>query len=75
MYDRIIVWFGLEGPYRSSRSNPPATGRDTFHYTRLLKAPFNLGLNSSMEGTFTTSLVNLLLCFTILMIKHFFLTS
>ena len=26
-----IEWFGLEGPYRLSSSEPPALGRDTFH--------------------------------------------
>jgi len=26
---------------------PPATGKDTFHQTKLLKAPSNLDLNTS----------------------------
>jgi len=28
---------------------PSAIGRDTFHYTRLLKAPSNLALDTSRE--------------------------
>ena len=27
----IVEWFGLEGTLKSSSSNSPATGRDTFH--------------------------------------------
>jgi len=30
-------------------------GRDTFHYTRLLKAPSNLALNASREGATCSS--------------------
>jgi len=37
-------------------------GKDTFHYTRLLKAPSNLALNTSMEGASTASLGNLFQC-------------
>jgi len=42
-------------------------GRDTFHQTRLLKAPFNLVL--SRETASTTSLGNLLRCLTTSKVK------
>ena len=48
-------------------------GRDTYHHTRLLKAPSNLALNTVREGTATTSLSNLVKCLTILRVKNFFL--
>ena len=38
---------------------PPATGRDTFHEIRLLKAPSNLALNIAREGAATASLGNM----------------
>jgi len=50
-------------------------GRDTFRYSRLLKAPSNLALNTSREGAFTTSLGNQLQCFTTLTVMNFFLIS
>jgi len=34
-------------------------GRDTFHWTRLLKALSNLALNTARQGTSTASLGNL----------------
>jgi len=37
-------------------------GRDTFHYTRLLRVPSNLDLNTSKDETSTTSLGNLIQC-------------
>ena len=66
---------GWKGPYRSSSSNPPAMGRDTFHQTRLLKAPANLALNTAREGAATASLGSLCQCLTTLMVKNFFLIS
>jgi len=36
--------------------SPPAMGRDTFHKTRLLKAPSSLALNMAREEASTTSL-------------------
>jgi len=39
-------------------------GRDTFHQTKLLKAPFNLALNTAREGAATASLGNLGQCLT-----------
>jgi len=38
---------GWKGNDRSPSSTPPATGRDTFHQTRLLKALSNLALNTA----------------------------
>ena len=40
---------GWKGPYRSSRSNPPAMGRDILHQTRLLKASSSLAWNTSRD--------------------------
>jgi len=67
-------WNGLgwKGPYRSSGSNPPAMGRDSFHQTRLLRAPSNLALNTAREGAATASLGNLCQGLTTLMVKNFF---
>jgi len=48
---------GWKGPYRASRSNPLAMGRDPFHQPRVLRAPSNLALNPAREGA--TSLGNL----------------
>lgn len=42
---------------------PPAMGRDTSHQTRLPKAPSHLALNTSREGTSTSSLNNILNAF------------
>jgi len=49
--------------------------RDIFHYTRLLRAPSSLALNTSREGASTASLGNLFQCFTTIMVKNFFLIS
>ena len=65
-----MVWVG-----KDLSSKPPTLGRDTFHQTRLLKAPSNLALNTSMEGAATTYLGNLFQCLTILIVKNFFLIS
>ncbi|NXC12410.1 MTAP2 protein, partial [Corythaeola cristata] len=65
--DRSIMTEQLEtGPQRSSSSNPPAMGRDTFHRTRSLKASSSLALNTSRDGASTASLGNLFQCFTTL---------
>jgi len=50
-------------------------GRDIFRYTRLLRAPSNLALNTSGEGAATASPGNLFQCLTTLMVKNFFLIS
>jgi len=48
-----MVW---KGPYRSSGSNPPAMGRDTFPLPRALKALSSLALDTAREGAATASL-------------------
>jgi len=48
-------------------------GRDPFHQTRLLKAPFSLALNTAREGASTASLGNLCQGLTTLRAKNFFL--
>jgi len=50
-------------------------GRDIFHYTRLLRAPSNLALDTSREGAVTASLAKLFQCLTALIVKNFFLIS
>jgi len=50
-------------------------GRDIFHQLRLLRAPSSLALNTAREGEATASQGNLGQCFTILMVKNFFLIS
>jgi len=49
--------------------------RDIFHQTRLLKAPFNLALNTARDGRATASLGNLGQGLTTLTVKNFFLIS
>ncbi|KAK4826030.1 hypothetical protein QYF61_003851 [Mycteria americana] len=58
-----------------TKSNPRAVSRDIFNLIRLLRAPSNLTLNVSRDGASTTSLANLLQCFTTLIVKTFFLIS
>jgi len=48
-------------------------GRDTFHQTRLLRAPSNLALNTAREAAATESLGNLGQGLTTLRVKNFFL--
>jgi len=72
---RTIKWFGLEGTLKITWFQPPAMGRDTFHQTRLLRAPSNPALNTAREGAATASVGNLFQCFTTLMVKNFFLIS
>jgi len=49
-----MIWFGRD-LIDLLVPNPSATGRSTFHYTRLLKAPSNLDLNTFREGASATS--------------------
>jgi len=49
--------------------------RDTFHQTRLLKAPSSLALNTSRDGAATTSLGYLCQHLTTLRVKNFFFLS
>jgi len=48
-------------------------GRDTFHQTRLPKAPSNLALNTAREGAATASLGNLGQGLTTLKAKNFYI--
>jgi len=50
-------------------------GQDTFHQTRLLKAPSNVSLNPSRERAATASLDNLFQHLTTLIVNNFFLRS
>jgi len=50
-------------------------GRDTFHQTRLLRAPSSLTLNAAREGAATASLDNLFQGLTALGVKNFFFAS
>jgi len=50
-------------------------GRDTFHQTRLLKAPSSLALNTAREGAARASLGNLCQGLTTLRVKNFVLVS
>jgi len=65
----------LEAPYRPSRSNPLAMGRDPTHQPRVLQAPSSLGLSAAREGEATAFLGNLGQGLTILRAKNFFLVS
>ena len=66
-----IEWFGLEGTLQIISFQPPAMGRDTFHQTRLLKAPSHLALNTAREWAATASLDNLCQCLTTVLVKKF----
>ena len=46
----ITKWFGLEGILQTVGSNPPAMGRDPFHWIRLPQAPSNLALDTAGRG-------------------------
>jgi len=50
-------------------------GKDTFHQTRLLKAPSSLALNTVREKTATAALGNLCQGLTTLRVKNFFITA
>jgi len=50
-------------------------GRDTVRYTRLLKAPSNMALNTDREGAATASLGSQGQGLTTLRLKNFFLIS
>ena len=72
-FHRNIEWFGLQGTSKVIQFQPPTMARDTFHQTRLLRAPSNLALNTSREGAGTASLGNLFQCLTSHIIKNFLL--
>ena len=71
-----MVWFGRQLKTHPVPT-PPAMGRDRdrLHYTRLLKTPLNLDLNSSREGSSTAPLGNLCQDLTTFIAKNFFLKS
>jgi len=52
---------GGKDPIQHLVPTPLSVGRNTFLWTRLLKAPSNLALNAAREGAATTSLGNLLI--------------
>ncbi|TRZ26531.1 hypothetical protein HGM15179_000556 [Zosterops borbonicus] len=56
---RLTERFGVEEISKIISFQPPAMGRDTFHQTRLLRAPSSLALDTSRDGTSTTSLGSL----------------
>jgi len=78
----VLLWYGMNkecGTLQNHRMiwvgrdltdhlapTPPAMGRDTFHWTRLLKAPSSLALNTAREGEATPALGNLFQCLTAL---------
>jgi len=45
-----MEWLGLEGTLQIIQFQTPPVGKDTFHQTRLLKAPSNLALDTGREG-------------------------
>jgi len=59
-FHRITEWFGCSG-----QGHLPL-------YIGSFRAPYNLTWNVSRDGASTTSLGNLLQCFTTLMLKNFF---
>ena len=69
-----MVWVGRH-LCRSSSPASPARSEGTFNHFRLLRAPSNLTLKASRDGTSTTSLGNLFQCFTTLIVKNVFLAS
>jgi len=66
-----MEWFGLEGTLQIIWFQPPAMGRDTFHQSRVLRAPSNLVLNTAREGAATATLCNLCQGLTTLTAKNF----
>lgn len=46
----IIEWAGLERTLEINSTQPPATGRNTPLWTRLLSAPASLALSASQGG-------------------------
>lgn len=52
-----------------------ALSRDTFHSTWVARAPSNLAVNVSRDGTSTSSLGNPFQCLSTLIVKNFFFIS
>jgi len=61
---------GLKEPSKVTWSNSPEMNRDTYSSISLLRALSSLILNVSMDGAPTTSLCNLLQCFTTLLVPR-----
>jgi len=72
---KILEWFGLGRTLKTIRFHPPAMGRDTTHQTKLPRAPSNLGLSASSDGTSTAPLHGQCQCLTTLIMQNFFLIS
>lgn len=51
-----MEWFELERILKIILSHPPAMGRDDFHQTTLLQAPFNLTWDTSRDEAVTATL-------------------
>ena len=49
--NRIMEWFWFKW-FKTHPVPPPAMGRDTFHYPRLLQALSSLALGTSRDGEF-----------------------
>lgn len=64
----IIEEFGLERTFKNS-SNPMAMSKGIFNSIRLLRSPSKLIFSVYGDGPSTTSLGNLLQCFTTLTVK------
>ena len=62
---------GWKGPSKEHPTQPHVIGRDFFHQIRLVRALFNLTLNTPSAGTSTTSLGNLCQCLATLRVKKF----
>lgn len=65
--------FNWEKTSKVIYSNTSAMGRGTFNWSRLLRTPSSLAANTSRAGTSTTSLYNLVQCFTNPTVKRLFL--
>lgn len=74
-YTDTIEWFGLKGMLKIISFQPATMDRDTFHKTRLLKAPSNLAMTISWNGASRISLGHLLQCLTSFIIENFFLIA
>jgi len=66
---RITEWFGVGGTFEEHLVP------DILNWTRLLKAPSNLALNTSIDRASTTSLGNLFQHLITIIVKNFFLIS
>lgn len=65
-----MAWIGRA--FKIISFKPKHHGEGAFHYTRWPRAPSNLVLNSSRDGTFTISLGNLFQCLSAFTVKNFF---